>query len=250
MRLFLSLTLFILFLLTSSSSFAQKYVMIKGQVWNILGEELVGAHAYNVTNRYGTFTDLNGIFNIVAIPGDSIRVSMIGYKPYKMRLPKKLEANQYKLDITLLSDTILLRTAEIKPYPATYEELRREFVKLRVPDEKLLGRTYIPKIDYGSKYANPAGGGIVLPGPFSLLYNAFSKEAKELKKMNLILDRDRKRDRFIEIITRRTLEKQFGITTDEEIDALMQSCNITEEFLKSNTDYDVINYLIKCRKRN
>lgn len=249
MRLLFSLVLLLLSIINTSPIFAQKYVMIKGQVWNLSGEELVGAHAYNITDRYGTFTNVDGIFMLVMNPGDSLKVTMIGYKPYRMRLPERLDSDNYKLDITLLSDTLLLRTAEIRPYPATYSELRREFAKLKVPDEKILERTYIPQLNYGSKYANPNGGGLVFPGPFTLLYNAFSREAKELRKMNDILEKNRLRDKFIETVTRRTLEKQFGVTKDEQIDSLMQACGITEHFLDANSDYDVINYLIACKRR-
>ncbi len=238
----------LLMLLLALSSNAQQYVMIKGQVWDLTGEELVGAHAYNITRHYGTFTDIEGIFFLVMNPGDSLRVSMIGYKPYTMKIPQRLSADSYKLDVTLIGDTIILKTAEIKPYPATYAEFKREFMELRVPEEILFEKTNIPHIVYRSKYANPDGGGILLPGPFSLLYNAFSKEGKELKKMNSILAVNRLREQLLSIISKETLEKQYGIKTDDQIDELISRCGITSEFLQNRSDYDIIIYISKCAR--
>lgn len=240
--------LMLLMLVLALGSHAQQYVMIKGQVWDLSGEELVGAHAYNITRHYGTFTDIEGIFFLVMNPGDSLRVSMVGYKPYTMKIPQRLSADSYKLDVTLIGDTIILRTAEIKPYPATYAEFKTEFLKLRVPEEVLFEKTRIPNIVYRSKYANPDGGGILLPGPFSLLYNAFSKEGKELKKMNSILAVNRIREQLLNVIPRATLEKQYGLKTDDDIDVMISRCGITSEMLQSMSDYDIIKYVAKCAR--
>lgn len=246
MQRFSKTLLLLIFILLGFDSLGQKYVMIKGQVWDLTGENLVGAHAYNSTRHYGTFTDIDGIFFLVMVPGDSMHVSMIGYKPYKMRVPERLTADSYKLDITLIGDTIILRTAEIRPYPATYAELRQEFIQLKVAEEDIMDRVRMPAINYGSKYTNPDGGGIVLPGPLSLLYNTFSKEAKELKKMNKILAEDRLREDIINIISRKTLEKEFGIKTDEQIDAMIKKCSITPEFIRGRSHYDIIKYIMQC----
>lgn len=248
MQRFSKTLLLLIFILLGFDSLGQNYVMIKGQVWDLTGENLVGAHAYNSTRHYGTFTDIDGIFFLVMVPGDSMRVSMIGYKPYKMKVPERLTADSYKLDITLIGDTIILRTAEIRPYPATYAELRQEFIQLKVAEEDIMDRVRMPDINYGSKYTNPDGGGIVLPGPLSLLYNTFSKEAKELKKMNKILAEDRLREDIINIISRKTLEKEFGIKTDEQIDAMIKKCSITPGFIRGRSHYDIIKYIMQCYK--
>lgn len=241
--------LLVFLVIVALNSKAQQYVMIKGQVWDLSGQELVGAHAYNNTRHYGTFTDIDGIFFLVMMPGDSLQVTMVGYKPYRMKVPRRLTADSYKLDITLIGDTIVLKTAEIKPYPATYAELKKEFIKLRVPEEKILQRIQMPDVNYRSKYANPDGtGGLLLPGPFSLLYNAFSKEGKELKKMNTILTANRLREQLLSVISRQTLEKQFGIKSDDEIDAMMKRCGITTEFLEHTPEYKVIEFIISCSR--
>ncbi len=236
------------FFLISFGSKAQHYIMIKGQVWDLSGQELVGAHAYNKTRHYGTFTDKNGIFFLVTNPGDSLQVTMVGYKPYKMRIPDRLSADTYKLDVTLIGDTLLLRTAEIKPYPLTYAELKEEFIRLKVPEEKILERIQMPSEVYRSKYSNPDGG-LMIPGPFTALYMAFSREGKELKKMNAILTKDRLREKLIDIVSREILDRKFNLKTDSQIDEMIQRCGLTEEFLMRNSGYEVIRHIIRCTHR-
>jgi hypothetical protein len=232
-------------LLSGVTTSAQQYVMIKGQVWDLTGDELVGAHAYNNTRHYGTFTNIDGIFFLVMVPGDTLTVSMIGYKNYTMRVPTRLSASNYKLDVTLLADTILLREAVIKPYPATYAEFKKEFLALEVPEELIIDRIIMPTEGYGSKYTLP-GGGISLPGPFSLLYNSFSKEAKELKKMNKILARDHTRELLISKISRDMLMKQFGLKSDDDIDEMIINCGLTTEILEETSDYNIIRFVMEC----
>mgnify|MGYP000951243836 FL=1 len=248
----LSKSIFILALLlifTTIGLKAQQYVLIKGQVWDFTGEQLVGAHAFNKTRHYGTFTDRDGIFFLVMNPGDSLQVTMVGYKPYKMKIPQKLSADTYKLDVTLMGDTIMLKSAEIKPYPETYAELKQQFVKLKVPEEKILDRITLPNEIYRSKYANPDGTGLVIGGPITALYMAFSREGKELKKMSTIMASDRLREKLLSIISREVLEKKFALKSDQQIDDMIQNCNITEEFLQRNSGYEVIRFIMRCTGR-
>lgn len=238
--------LLLILVLVAIEATSQSYIMIKGQVWDLAGSELTGAHAFNKTRHYGTFTNIDGIFYLVMVPGDSLRVSMIGYKPYNMKVPEKLSATSYKLDITLLADTILLKETTIKPYPETYAEFRKEFLELKAPEEKIYSRIVINE-DFGSKYSNPEGG-LILPGPIGLLYNAFSKEGKEIKKMNVILARDHLREQLLSIITREILNKRFKLNTDDEIDAMMSECGITKDFLSRHSGYAIIQHIQRCRK--
>ncbi|MFH1119668.1 MAG: carboxypeptidase-like regulatory domain-containing protein [Bacteroidota bacterium] len=174
MRLTGPVLLLLLLIAPAARLSAQAYVMISGQVWNLRGEELVGAHALNVTRKYGTFTDVNGKFFLVLAERDSLKVSMIGYKPFYMHIPTGLTAQSYTLSITLVSDTLLLNEATIRPYPATYREFRQEFLTLNLPEEAAIKRLQLPTEPFRRKFESPDGG-LLLPGPFTLLYNAFSK---------------------------------------------------------------------------
>ncbi|HPG32772.1 MAG: carboxypeptidase-like regulatory domain-containing protein [Lentimicrobiaceae bacterium] len=245
MRLLASCFLLLVLIIPFSKSEAQSYVMISGTVWNLRGEKLVGAHALNKTRQYGTFTDADAHFFLVLAANDSLKVSMVGYKPYFMQIPEGLTAQTYSLNITLLSDTLILNEAVIKPYPLTYREFRQEFITLRLPEEALQKRLMMPDMPFRRKFENPDGG-LLLPGPFTMLYNAFSKEAKELKKMAEIRAKDALREQLLAIISREVISNRYNCNTDTDIDDLILQCGITKEYLTETPHYLIARRLHSC----
>jgi len=245
MRLTGPVLLLLLLIAPAARLSAQAYVMISGQVWNLKGEELVGAHALNLSRKYGTFTDADGKFFLVLAERDSLKVSMIGYKPYYMRVPSGLTAQSYSLNITLVADTLIQNTATIRPYPATYREFRQEFLTLNLPEDAILERIQMPTEPYRSKYTTPEGY-LALPGPVSLLYNAFSKEAKELRKMQAINNKNELRKKLLSIIAREVLEHRFDMKTDDDIDDFIIYCGLSKEYLASTPHYIIARRVSAC----
>ncbi len=226
---------------------SQNYVMIQGSVYNLAGESMVGAHARNQSKGYGTFTDYNGKFSLVLAKNDTLKVSMIGYKPFTLKVPDKLNALNYSIKITLLADTIYISGPEIKPYPATYPEFRKEFMALRTPEEILNKKLALPTEPYRRKYESPDGG-LLLPGPVSLLYNKYSKEAKEKKKMAEIFAKQNLRNDFLKIIAPEILDKRYGCSSEQEIDALLEFCGIDGDYLRNVPHYLIADRVDKCGK--
>jgi hypothetical protein len=232
-------------LLISGVNKAQTYVMVQGAVFNLKGESLIGAHARNLSRGYGTFTDYSGKFTLVLAQNDSLKVSMIGYKPFYLKIPNKLNSLNYSLKVTLLADTIIISGPEIRPYPATYPEFRKAFVALRTPQEILHKKLGLPLAPFRKKYENPDGG-LLLPGPVSLLYDIFSKEAKQRKKMEAIYKKNALRASFLTIITEEMLYKRYGCRDAEDIDELLVYCGIDADYLQSVPPYFIAEYLDKC----
>ena len=226
---------------------SQTYVMIQGSVHNLRGVSLVGAHAHNQSKGYSTFTDYNGKFSLVLEINDTLKVSMIGYKPFTLKVPVKLDALNYSLKITLLADTIYISGPEIRPYPATYPEFRKEFIALRTPEEKMNKKLNLPVTPFRRRYENPDGG-LLLPGPFSLLYNQYSKEAKEKKKMAAIIAKNKLRADFLDIIAPEILAKRYGCSSEHDIDALLEFCGIDEDYLQRVPHYLIADRVVTCGK--
>ena len=224
---------------------SQNYVMIQGSVYNLSGESLVGAHAHNQSKGYGTFTDYNGKFSLVLAKNDTLKVSMIGYRPFMLKISDKLNALNYSIKITLLVDTIYISGPEIRPYPATYPEFRKEFVALRTPEEIAHKKLGLPTQPFRRKYENPDGG-LLLPGPVSLLYNQFSKEAKEKKKMGAIIAQNKLRADFLNIITPEILDRRYGCSGEDDIDALLKFCGIDQGYLQRVPHYLIVQRLESC----
>lgn len=245
MNLRYSIFLIFLFILVAFELKGQDYIMIKGTVYNLKGETLPGANAVNISRNYGTFTDYGGKFTLILAKKDTLKVSMVGFKPFIFRVPEKLQGLNYSMNITLMADTLILQETEIRPYPATYAEFRQEFVTLKTPEEKIVKDMNLPTEPFRRRYENPEGG-LLLPGPFSLLYDNFSKEAKQKKKMAEINRKNKLREKFIELITKETLEIKFACHTEDEIDELLYFCGISLGDIEIHKPYYIVSKLNNC----
>jgi carboxypeptidase-like protein len=82
----------------------------------------------------GTFTNDQGVFSIVALKGDVIEFTSIGYKPKTVTIPTNLKGNQYSLVQLMVTDTVYLAATIIRSRP-TREQFERDFLNTRVPDD-------------------------------------------------------------------------------------------------------------------
>lgn len=241
----LPVLLTVIFHLITPEIRAQDYILIHGTVYNLKGETLPGAHVMNVKRRYGTFTDYKGEYTLILAQRDTMRISMVGYKPFFYVIPASLKGLSYSMKITLLTDTLEISGPEIRPYPATYAEFRQEFVAMKAPEENLIKKLQIPTEPYRSKYSNPEGG-LLLPGPFSLLYDNFSKEARQRKKMNAILAAVELRKALLDIFPLEILKLRYGCETGEDVDDLIRFCAIDKTRLQTTPHYLLAGMLDRC----
>jgi len=86
------------------------------------------------TNR-GTMTNDDGVFSIVVLKNDEIEFTSVGFKPKVIKIPTKLESNQYSVVQLLVTDTAYLPVTILKPRP-TRAQFERDFVNTRIPDDK------------------------------------------------------------------------------------------------------------------
>lgn len=86
------------------------------------------------TNR-GTMTNNDGVFSIVVLKNDEVEFTSVGFKPKNIKIPSKLESNQYSVVQLLVTDTAYLPVTILKPRP-TRAQFERDFVNARFPDDK------------------------------------------------------------------------------------------------------------------
>lgn len=86
------------------------------------------------TNR-GTMTNDDGVFSIVVLKNDEVEFTSVGFKPKLIKIPSKLESNQYSVVQLLVTDTAYLPATILKPRP-TRAQFERDFVNTRFPDDK------------------------------------------------------------------------------------------------------------------
>jgi hypothetical protein len=84
----------------------------------------------------GTITNSQGVFSIVALKGDVIEFTSVGFKPKKVEIPKEMEGNQFSIIQLMINDTIYLAATIIKQRPSR-EQFERDFLNTQVPDDNL-----------------------------------------------------------------------------------------------------------------
>lgn len=87
------------------------------------------------TNR-GTTSDYYGYFSFVAMPGDTLVFSSVGYKKSYFIVSDSLAGERYSLIQSMLRDTIELDMVNIYPWPSA-DDFKEAFLALDVPDDDL-----------------------------------------------------------------------------------------------------------------
>lgn len=87
------------------------------------------------TNR-GTVTNDQGVFSIVALKGDQVEFTSVGYKPKLVLVPKDIPGSQYSILQLMVNDTVYLAATIIKAKPSR-EQFERDFLNTVVPDDQL-----------------------------------------------------------------------------------------------------------------
>ncbi len=142
MNKFVLYLLFAFFLLPVAAkaqfeNFKDSVVQLYGVV--MTADSLKGIPAVSITikgtNR-GTLTNEQGVFSIVALKGDMVEFTSVGYKPKLVTVPKDIPGSQYSILQLMVNDTIYLAATIIKAKPSR-EQFERDFLNTVVPDDQL-----------------------------------------------------------------------------------------------------------------
>ncbi|MBK9255521.1 MAG: carboxypeptidase-like regulatory domain-containing protein [Saprospiraceae bacterium] len=82
----------------------------------------------------GTSTDIDGFFAFVALAGETIVFSRIGFKTVEIKIPDTLKSTQYKWIQIMSEDNILLPEAIIYPWPSR-DHFKQEFLAIDISNE-------------------------------------------------------------------------------------------------------------------
>ena len=96
---------------------------------------LFGVHVYVPKAGRGTVTNQYGYFSMPVLAGDSVVISAVGYQKQSIEIPAE-QGDSYTVLIELATDTTILSTVEIFPYP-TEKSLKDGVLALNLPvDDK------------------------------------------------------------------------------------------------------------------
>jgi hypothetical protein len=108
---------------------------------------LEGATVTIKREHRATMTNEFGLFNIIAVKGDTIAFTFVGYKEQDIVIPFTIPGNQYTVIKTMTADTQHLAVTIIRPRP-TRAQFERDFVNMKYDNtqDSLIKINMDPKI--------------------------------------------------------------------------------------------------------
>jgi len=244
MRILLGIVFFIAILLHANAQEQKTLVRLSGRVTAVRDTSGISyAHVLNLSHPYGTICDQNGDFTFTCNRGDTLQISAVGYETYHFATnnldPSKPES---KIRIRLMTKIYVLPSVTILPFH-TREGMRRFFINMQLPDkdkrEIALSHLNIKREEVG---ARPQSG-LTLPGPVSLLYDLFSKEAKQRKKYEKLVAQDNINQMIAKRYNPEVVALIIGQNDPNLIKDFMNYCNISLGYLLTVNDYDLYLYI-------
>ena len=86
-----------------------------------------------LNHNRGTVADASGFFSFVAVVGDTVEFSTVGFSPRRLIIPDTIRHDAYSIVMPLEQDTIMLMETVIYPWH-TKEKFREAFVNLELPE--------------------------------------------------------------------------------------------------------------------
>lgn len=85
------------------------------------------------TRHRGTIADAGGFFSFVALAGDTVRFSSVGYRTRYVVIPDTVRFDAYSMVVPMEQDTIMLMETVIYPWPSK-DKFREAFINLQLPE--------------------------------------------------------------------------------------------------------------------
>lgn len=245
MRLLLGIVFFIAILLHANAQEQRTLVRLSGRVTTVLDTAGISyAHILNLSKPYGTICDQNGNFTFTCYRGDTLQISAVGYETYHFATnnldPSKPDS---KIRIRLMTKIYLLPSVTILPF-STREGMKRYFVNMQLPekDKREIALSHL-NINRKEEIGGLPQSGLTLPGPASIIYDLFSKEAKQRRKMEKLIAQDNIDLQLAKRYNPVVVALIIGRDDPNLIKDFMNYCNISLGHLATVNDYDLYLYI-------
>ncbi|GAB3536955.1 hypothetical protein GCM10027443_28590 [Pontibacter brevis] len=158
-----------------------------------------GATIVKVNTNLGVLSDEKGEFKIDIDQRDTLIIRAVGFKPL-LYLPNKLPVSELRVNIVMQEDSIMLGEVEVtsRPSQEMIDRALRNMKRQQVSQTKRPG--HIPGLEPPPPPPAPAP---TIASPIGLMYDMFSKEGKERRKLEELKQRE-------ELERRRKEEEEYN----------------------------------------
>lgn len=172
-----------LFMVVGQLSKAQddslRYVNLAGQITDAKsGKILRGVKIYNETRDYGGLSKRNGFYTMVAVTGDIIRFSHVGYEPIYMRINQSASSKETVM-VQMDENALYIEEVDVDANLPSVDDLNDAFMEVEVTDDlnRELAEQNPETFTILSEIETPPPG-----GPVSFLKTHVFDKIKEKKK--------------------------------------------------------------------
>ena len=215
-----------LFLISIIITFGQQTctkVYVKGSVKDTLQyQPFYNLMIVNKTSGRGVFGQPDGTFQVYANLNDTISISVKSYGVYTFRVIGDSNC-QMKLDKVLIGKEKMLQTVVIKPLKSV-QQIKEERANLAL------------------KETHTVTGVNVLQSPITALYERFSKKAQQREKIAGLIYVDQQRKVLKELLRVYVAYEVIDLK-DVEFDEFIVFLNISDDFLKTTSDLELIDFI-------
>jgi hypothetical protein len=234
------------FFLITAIAFAQdgveSRVLISGVIKDSTDNPVSYAHIFSKSRNEGWVSDYYGTFRASVIQGDTLVISAVSYHPSHLIVPFETQGKEFLAEVIMLKQTFELDEVVIRPWPATFEQLEKEFMQIEIEDPVAINiQPYLPTPEELRNLAYPQGG-IVIKGPISSIYDQFSKEAKSKRIYADLMQKEKAGKKYNKAV----VSKITGLKNDDEIIKFMEFCALQIKFILESTEYELFAAVLGC----
>ncbi len=243
--------------LVNSQVFASSQVKIKGIVKDQKsGIPISFAHIYIPELSLGTASNLQGEFKFELVKIDSITISAIGYIGQVIYLHDSVFEDKLTLNVSLIPKAYELAEVKIRAYP-TYSELKRKILEYEMTPEEInmesLMKAFERNMAMLSRRSKPLdhmndGGGFSVGSPVTAIYNLFSRDAKNEKKLRKLLIADNLKKKVGERLSFELVSTLTGLKDKKEVADFIKYCNFDDLFVLAATDIQLYETIVERYK--
>ncbi len=235
----------LLLLLFCNTAIAQNTSILSGTVVDTTGKPIESVHVINLNQVVGSITSKNGVFNIKAAANDTLHFSFLGYKSIKVKVTNDW-INFGNSTIELTESAYALEEVLIYPHKLTgFLDIDTKYIP-----ENNAQRYSISGLQKGYE-AGKKGPGVInkvlgaIFNPADLLYNTFSRKARQMRKLRQMREDDAIRTLLSQKFDRDVLISFLQIDK-KELEEVLAHCNYSKSFIQTANDLQILDAINGC----
>ena len=215
-----------------SSNFAQsqadstsRMIIVSGLVRDENDQPIANAIVINQKTRLGAFGKPDGSFSIRCNREDTLSLSSLGFHPRNISCRDSVMKDSYYFGKIFL-ETRVYRIGTVEIFgQRDLERIQQDIKKLGYDENDFM-----------------ISGLNAMQSPITFLYQQFSRKEQSKRKVAELENADNRRDLLKELF-KYYVDYQIIVLSNEQFDDFVVYLNVSDEFMKSSTQYDFLIYV-------